>query len=468
LEATAAYSPNDLPSNRRSSSTAAPLLTKTGLRAGTIPETEPDRHSRPGPSLGGTSLEDWSAVNTAAAFQFAFTAARVRLGGTNGGGGIDTAEQMFEAPTPERRGSHRAAAEAIKRGDVQSEPLTSVSADPPENPHELKFAARREQHSTRNQQQHNTERNSQPPIGNQQSGPGASSAETPPASRTVSLPNVETPGRPADFSQSKPHCAETSVRTPPSRIVSARGSPATPGNGHQSDPLTSVSADLTGPEGPRDIKSAAGRGQESSNVAERVGRILAGSRSGQTESARSSTASASEDRAPQANRKTPDSVHASRGTGDVKTDAPESDSAPSPLLEFDRLIRALRVRTGTRHFSARLQLDPPDLGRLWVDVHMHADKLRVYVRTETEIARELLRERAAHLKAALQQHGLVIDGFDVTLDILRAQTPKRQDAETPTRTRADFGAARGRWDRSARPAAVGTGRRWEGGLDVRA
>ena len=47
---------------------------------------------------------------------------------------------------------------------------------------------------------------------------------------------------------------------------------------------------------------------------------------------------------------------------------------------------------------------------------MVGDLLQIDVRTESAVARELVAGRAAELAAALEQHGIQLDRFDVTYD----------------------------------------------------
>jgi len=83
---------------------------------------------------------------------------------------------------------------------------------------------------------------------------------------------------------------------------------------------------------------------------------------------------------------------------------------------FDRLVRSIRLHTGARQSSARLQLEPPELGRLYVDIRVDGDQVRINVRAETDAARDLVAQRVDRLTAALQLHGIYVERFDVTAD----------------------------------------------------
>lgn len=106
--------------------------------------------------------------------------------------------------------------------------------------------------------------------------------------------------------------------------------------------------------------------------------------------------------------------------GDAASGRESSDTAPreAPGPErstFDRLVRTIRLQGGFKQSSARMQLDPPELGRLDVEVMLTANRLRIGVRTATAEARELLRDRVAELRAALEQHGIRIERFEVSV-----------------------------------------------------
>ena len=116
-----------------------------------------------------------------------------------------------------------------------------------------------------------------------------------------------------------------------------------------------------------------------------------------------------------------------RTTSDRATDpsrpTPEANSdhtvEPSP---FDAFIRSIRMHGGESRSSARIRLNPPELGAMTVYVRVNGDRIRVEVRTETADAARRLQSHAADLKAALQQHGLSVDEVAVgTVDGIAAE-----------------------------------------------
>lgn len=98
---------------------------------------------------------------------------------------------------------------------------------------------------------------------------------------------------------------------------------------------------------------------------------------------------------------------------ETRTATAQSKSTPSSAAtEFERLIRLVRASAG-RQSSTRVLLDPPELGKVHVRVMVEGDRVEVGVETENEAARRLISDRALKLKTAMEQHGLVIDRFDV-------------------------------------------------------
>lgn len=168
------------------------------------------------------------------------------------------------------------------------------------------------------------------------------------------------------------------------------------------------------------------RSQEG-NVAQQVGRLLAASRS-PGDATFSSTGSAT------GNQPRSDSADAlrrqSESTPTQRQAAASADQdgkiTRATTSDFDALIRAVRLRPGAQHSSARLHLDPPELGRILVDVRMKADELSITVRTENAEACRLLDARAGHLKSALEQAGIPVERFDVFADLNHADHHARE------------------------------------------
>ncbi|MBI4717327.1 MAG: flagellar hook-length control protein FliK [Planctomycetes bacterium] len=123
-------------------------------------------------------------------------------------------------------------------------------------------------------------------------------------------------------------------------------------------------------------------------------------------------------------------------------EAPEHELEAAPRGEFDGLVRSLRMHLGPRSSSARLHLHPPELGRVFVDVQLSGDELRIDVRTETEAARKILLERSDQLRTALEQAGVRVDRFDVTATLgAQAASPVRSGGVEWAAPRREHGGA---------------------------
>lgn len=94
-------------------------------------------------------------------------------------------------------------------------------------------------------------------------------------------------------------------------------------------------------------------------------------------------------------------------------EAPADDAAPT---RFDDLIRAIRIRAGDGHSTARLQLRPPRLGYMEVEVTLEGDQLHLDVRTESDEARRRVHEQAVQLKTALESAGIEVAQLHVSVD----------------------------------------------------
>jgi len=148
-------------------------------------------------------------------------------------------------------------------------------------------------------------------------------------------------------------------------------------------------------------------------VAAKVGQVLGASRSGGTESARAlQSAHAAPDGRPQTQaRRRPETAPTAERSPHK---APPSRTQSGERAQaFDELIRSIRLRTGSHRSSAKMHLNPPELGRVSIDVHMDGDRLQVEVRTEHAEAAKLLHDRVAQLRAALAEQGIIVDRFDV-------------------------------------------------------
>ncbi len=77
-----------------------------------------------------------------------------------------------------------------------------------------------------------------------------------------------------------------------------------------------------------------------------------------------------------------------------------------------QIIRSVQNRT----HEIRLQLNPPNLGRLQLTIDSSGEMLRVHIITEQQSTRELLMSHAGDLKTILTDQGLRLEKIDVQFD----------------------------------------------------
>lgn|GEM_PF-3121116 len=148
-------------------------------------------------------------------------------------------------------------------------------------------------------------------------------------------------------------------------------------------------------------------------VAERIGEVLATGRTADVQAARAGGAvpPGSDPRGVAAKRSNGQTgTGEANGGGEGKVGTTSRGTAPG---EFADLVKSIRMNVGIRRSSAKLQLNPPNLGRVRVDVQMKDNVLEITVRTESDEASAVLRERADMLRAAMEHYGIQIDRFDI-------------------------------------------------------
>jgi|GEM_PF-6227967 len=162
---------------------------------------------------------------------------------------------------------------------------------------------------------------------------------------------------------------------------------------------------------------AQGSTASATNVAERVGELLGGVRIGDAASPRASAGSqdAANPRSAPGERRARESGPSRRESSPEYAD--ESKLArQSQRTRFDKLIGSMRLRMGEKRSTAQLRLNPPELGRIRVDVRLVGRRLVVGVQAESESARELLSRRVESLKESLKEHGIQVDRFEVMMN----------------------------------------------------
>lgn len=102
------------------------------------------------------------------------------------------------------------------------------------------------------------------------------------------------------------------------------------------------------------------------------------------------------------------------------TPARTDEEASTRRTEFAKLMRNVRLNVGQRQSSATIQMNPPQLGRLRIDVRMTDQRLSVHVETQTIEGRALMTERAGELIDALRAGGIEVEQFEIIAAVQRA------------------------------------------------
>jgi len=86
---------------------------------------------------------------------------------------------------------------------------------------------------------------------------------------------------------------------------------------------------------------------------------------------------------------------------------------PDGQGNMGRIVHIIRNNIGQRHSQLTVQLEPPELGRLKIDVRLTDNLLRLNIVTETGHARQLIAERVEVLRTALEAQGITVSRFEV-------------------------------------------------------
>ena len=110
--------------------------------------------------------------------------------------------------------------------------------------------------------------------------------------------------------------------------------------------------------------------------------------------------------------------------GDVMTRALESAPEPARVGRADqreprpgelieRIARIVHARAGGKETVARIQLDPPELGRVRIGIRLHNETLQLRLAAETVEGRKSLQSHISELRAVLEQQGICVQRIDL-------------------------------------------------------
>ncbi len=107
-------------------------------------------------------------------------------------------------------------------------------------------------------------------------------------------------------------------------------------------------------------------------------------------------------------------------TSAARTEAGRQPQPEHPTPKQERaadILQQMRVHLQANTRSAVIQLSPPELGMLMIQIRMEEDKLRAVVRAERPEALEALNRHLPELRATLQQQGLQANDIHLELGL---------------------------------------------------
>ena len=131
-----------------------------------------------------------------------------------------------------------------------------------------------------------------------------------------------------------------------------------------------------------------------------------------------------------------------RGTGQTTPDAAESKNDANAA----RLLRWVRTQDGKGGGTATMRLDPPELGKIRVQMEVHEGGVRLAIDTQTPLAHRLLSDDVETLRKSLEASGLQLERVEV-------RPPATTDGAAPSDGSLAFDARQDGGNASAHPGA---------------
>ena len=109
--------------------------------------------------------------------------------------------------------------------------------------------------------------------------------------------------------------------------------------------------------------------------------------------------------------------------GEAKAEQLEQKQAPKSTVKManqaamiNRIASNVRLMVGRKQSSIRMDLDPPELGKMQVRLTVKGTGLTGYLRVESVEARDAITQNLDTLKNALEKEGIAISEFTVDVD----------------------------------------------------
>ena len=197
-------------------------------------------------------------------------------------------------------------------------------------------------------------------------------------------------------------------------------------------PMTSSSTPLSATPG---VARASGGAESVRAPAMLVGRLLAASQGGDADGLRSGAQSGASASETGARSNEPGGTQTSRSQNTRQTpDQGATAGRSADRLKgsaFEQLVQSIRLSNDGRTSSVRLQLNPPELGRMDVDVQVVGERVRIDVKTQSDAARLLVQERASELITSLQEQGITVERIEVGTEFSSEGLDNPGEQDTP-------------------------------------
>ena len=93
-----------------------------------------------------------------------------------------------------------------------------------------------------------------------------------------------------------------------------------------------------------------------------------------------------------------------------------TSQSSNPAMEPQfRVAQQLIIMTANGESRTRLNLHPPELGRLQIEISVESNKLSATLVTETQVVKELMESHLGQLRQHLSQHDLHLENFQVSV-----------------------------------------------------
>ncbi len=110
-----------------------------------------------------------------------------------------------------------------------------------------------------------------------------------------------------------------------------------------------------------------------------------------------------------------DSANTAKTLNSVTSSPPQLNLTGDNATEgMNRILQIIRSNIGRRQSQITMQLDPPELGKLRMDVKLIDNNLSLAITTETNEARQVLTNRMETLRTNLEQSGITISKFEIS------------------------------------------------------